>query len=59
MPPLAASIKDGFAIKLTAEQREHVVNGGKRVPFVFNVIGSANAGDQVINVELKGGQCVK
>ena len=59
LPPFAASIKDGFAIKLTDEQLDHVVNGAKRVPFVFEVIGSANAGDQVIRIDLKGGQCVK
>lgn len=59
LPPFAASIKDGFAIKLTDDQRDHIVNGAKRVPFVFEVIGSANAGDQVINISLKGGECVK
>jgi gephyrin len=61
LPPFAASVKDGYAIRLTREQREVV--GGKEnnenTKFVFEVIGAANAGDDLINFNLNEGQCVK
>lgn len=61
LPPFAASIKDGFAIKLTSEQMNYVKgnSGNEKVSFVFEVIGISNAGDELINVDLKEGQCVK
>jgi gephyrin len=65
LPPFPASVKDGFAIKLTAEQKNALLlisNSSAEecaVRFEFNVIGASNAGDQVLSIDLKEGECVK
>ncbi|CAF0821420.1 unnamed protein product [Brachionus calyciflorus] len=59
LPPFAASVKDGFAVKLTQNQREYLQNNSIDTKFIFDVIGSSNAGDNLINMDLKEGQCVK
>lgn len=58
LPPFAASVKDGYAIRLTNEQKEALASNNSK-KFVFEVIGAANAGDELINFDLKQGQCVK
>ncbi len=60
LPPFAASIKDGFAVRLTTEQKNYkLLEDSSKINFVFDVIGVANAGDQLMNIDLKEGQCVK
>ena len=59
LPPFAASVKDGFAIKLTDEQKSQLTSKAKTVKFQFKVIGASNAGDELITVDLKEGECVK
>ncbi|RNA15041.1 Gephyrin [Brachionus plicatilis] len=59
LPPFAASVKDGFGLKLTAEQKDYLSNKITSANFVFDVIGSSNAGDNTLNIDLKEGQCVK
>jgi molybdopterin biosynthesis enzyme len=60
LPPFAASVKDGFAIKLTEKQLDKLNKKiNDNISFVFDVIGSSNAGDDIINIDLKGGECVK
>lgn len=64
LPPYAASIKDGFALKLTKEQKEYLESGEEAAPvdqqlFKFDVIGSANAGDSAHKIQLGEGQCAK
>jgi gephyrin len=64
LPPFRASVKDGFAVKLTAEQRKFIdINNqnseDENLRFIFDVIGSSNAGDEMLNIDLKEGQCVK
>lgn len=50
MPPFPASVKDGFAVKLFEKQKTN----SNDIPFVFEVIGSSHAGDD-INIDLKEG----
>lgn len=59
LPPFAASVKDGFALKLTGEQKNYLSNKIEAAEFVFEVIGSSNAGDSIVNIDLGEGQCVK
>lgn len=66
LPPFAASVKDGFAVRLTGEQKSYIQNtsnglrgSGEQIKWVFNVVGASNAGDGVINMELNEGECVK
>lgn len=59
LPPFAASVKDGFALKLTNEQKAYLENKIKNTKFLFDVIGASNAGDDTLNINLKEGQCVK
>lgn len=59
LPPFAASVKDGFAIKLSQEQKMQLNNQNKTVKFLFDVIGSSDAGDELINIDLNENQCVK
>ena len=60
LPPFAASIKDGFAVRLTSSQKGSIRNGGtSNIKFIFEVVGSANAGDGLMSVDLEEGQCVK
>lgn len=59
LPPFAASVKDGFALKLTAEQKDYLSNKIPNAKFVFEVIGFSNAGDNIVNIDLQEGQCVK
>ena len=59
LPPFAASVKDGFAIKLTDEQKKQLNTKTKTIKYQFNVIGSSNAGDELVSVDLKEGDCVK
>lgn len=59
LPPFAASVKDGFALKLTNEQKDYLSNKVTDAKFLFDVIGAANAGDDILNIDLKEGQCVK
>lgn len=60
LPPFAASIKDGFACRLTSLQKESIHNKQvASVKFDFTVVGAANAGDGGMSVELEEGQCVK
>lgn len=62
LPPFAASVKDGFAIRLTEEQKNYLLSNSEesnKVKFEFDVIGASNAGDDLINIDLKDGQCVK
>lgn len=59
LPPFAASVKDGFAVRLTQEQKNYI-NGSKiDVKWVFKVSGTSNAGDSVIDMDLNEGECVK
>lgn len=60
LPPFAASIKDGFAIRLNKEQIEFVKQKtDKNIEFIFEVVGAANAGDALMNIDLQEGQAVK
>ena len=60
LPPFAASVKDGFAIRLNKNQRLFVDKKTEEaVEFIFEVIGAANAGDALINIDLHEGQAVK
>lgn len=63
LPPFAASVKDGFALKLTTEQKEFIKTPKNNKPlpkFIFQVIGSSNAGDDALTRNnLQDGQCVK
>lgn len=61
LPPFPASVKDGFAVKLNNEQKTAVLSGSDQegVSFEFNVIGASNAGDELLNIDLKEGECVK
>ena len=60
LPPFAASIKDGFAVRFNQAQRSYLQNPVKgQNPFEFDVVGASNAGDALINMELEEGQCVK
>ena len=61
LPPYAASVKDGFAVKLSQEQKSFIQNksGSKGVKFVFDVVGSSDAGDELIHFDLKENECVK
>lgn len=51
LPPFKASIKDGFALKLSKNYKK-----GETV--TFTVVGNSNAGDS-INISLKENECVK
>lgn len=62
LPPFAASVKDGFAIKLTREQREYIEKkstNSSSIKWIFKVIGASNAGDSLVNLDLNEGECVK
>jgi gephyrin len=60
LPPFAASIKDGFAVRFTDEQRDALASlSSTTVRFEFKVIGASNAGDGALNADLNGGECVK
>lgn len=60
LPPFAASVKDGFAVKLTREQNGYIKNMHTNdVKWVFRVVGASNAGDNLINMDLNEGECVK
>lgn len=60
LPPFAASVKDGFAIKLTQDQKSFLSKTKtSKTSFIFDVIGYSNAGDDLINIDLKEGECVK
>lgn len=48
LPPFAASVKDGFAVRLTEDQKNKL-----NVRYIFDVVGSSNAGDELINIDLK------
>jgi molybdopterin biosynthesis enzyme len=51
LPPFRASIKDGFALKLSESYR-------KGETITLTVVGNSNAGDS-INICLKENECVK
>lgn len=60
LPPFAASIKDGFAIRLNKDQKAFVdKKTDQNIEFIFEVVGAANAGDALINIDLQEGQAVK
>lgn len=60
LPPFAASIKDGFAIRLNKDQKAYVDKKTvQNTEFIFEVVGAANAGDALINIDLQEGQAVK
>ena len=59
LPPFAASVKDGFAIRFNEEQRRYLETPTEKNPFEFDVIGVSNAGDEMIKMELDEGMCVK
>jgi gephyrin len=60
LPPFAASVKDGFALKLTKKQIQKIKGEiDEPINYLFDVIGVSNAGDELIDVDLKEGQCVK
>lgn len=61
LPPFAASVKDGFAVRLTQEQKNYIRDkqNNKNVKWIFKVVGASNAGDSVINMELNEGECLK
>ncbi len=61
LPPFPASVKDGFAVRLTTEQKNALVSNtnSESTRFEFSVIGASNAGDEILNIDLKEGECVK
>ena len=59
LPPFPASVKDGFAIKLTEKQKQGLNENSNLIRFEFNVIGASNAGDSILGLELNDGECVK
>jgi gephyrin len=60
LPPFAASVKDGFAVKFSQKQKEQIKSGNRKDlrPLIFKVIGSTNAGDSV-DVNLNENECIK
>lgn len=61
LPPFAASVKDGFAVRLSAEQKAHIAgtSTSENIKWIFKVVGASNAGDGLINAQLNEGECVK